>query len=132
MTLNSLKSNLQTEIGGIWFDYPGTPIRLKIARAGNIEFDKSFRKILKSSRVSIDSLETLDAIDLQKPVVAEHILKDWEGVIEDVGVVIKYTPEKGLEMFNNDEFYSFYKFVLKCSESSEKFAFIAEETILGN
>lgn len=131
MTLDSLKTNLESEVGGVWFDYPGTPIKLKIARAGNIEFDKEFRKILKGTRMSILEIET-DAFDLQKLAVAKHILIDWKGVIDEDGSLVIYDSDKGLEMFNDDEFYSFYKFVLRCSESSEKFSFGAEETILGN
>lgn len=132
MTLSALKKGLEEETKGKWFTYPGTPIRLKIARAGSIGFDKAFREIIKASPLEEAAVLQENLLALQKPAVAEFVLLDWEGVVEEDGSKVSYTPDVGLEMFNDESCNRFYKFVLLKSESAIEWRFSDDEKVLEN
>lgn len=81
------------EIEGIWEDF-GSGCTVKIARLGNPEYAKIFRKISRPYKKAIRR-ETLGEEKAEKLLVqsmAEAIVLDWKGLEED-GKKIPYSKE---------------------------------------
>ena len=78
---------------GVWYDL-ADGLRMRIARIGNPNYQKTFQKISKPHRRAIrrGTLPDEVAEKLLIQCMAETIVLDWSGV-EDEGVVIPYSKE---------------------------------------
>lgn len=131
--LSKVKVDPKAEIDGVWCEYV-LDIRVKIARIGNREYDAAIRSMSKpytkgfrADRVPDEAMQ-----DIVKKAVAKHIVKDWENIEDDDGSLIPYSPEAALEIFQNDEYRDFYKFVLACGNDAELFRRENMEEAKGN
>lgn len=77
-------TNVKAEIEGIWI-HLGPTAALKIARLGNKEAARAWRKIPKAIRVALDegAIADTQAENFLASYLAEHILKDWKGLSQN-------------------------------------------------
>lgn len=92
------------EKGGVILNY-GEGVRIKIARAGgaNMEFAKTLERHMRPYRKRLDT-GTLDekvASDIFVHVFAEAVVKDWEGVTDRAGKVLKFTVDNCVTLFKD-------------------------------
>ena len=86
---------------GIWCDFGGS--RLKIGRAGSVEFLKAQEALERPHRKKLDR-GTLGAVkkrELNLRALARAILLDWDGVELD-GAAVPYSEEMGVKLLGND------------------------------
>ena len=62
-----------------------------------------------------------EIVPLQKMAAARFLLLDWENVEDDNGDAIDYTPEVGLDIFNDPAFDDFWLFVISSATEAEQF-----------
>ena len=81
------------EKDGVWYDL-ADGLRMRIARVGNPNYQKTFQKLSKPHRRAIrrGTLPDEVAEKLLIQCMAETIVLDWSGV-EDEGVEIPYSKE---------------------------------------
>lgn len=99
--LNSLKTDKQKEVNGVWREY-FDGAKLLVARMGNEKYRAFIAKEYKANRIAIDrGGEKADQLAqrIQTEALARHVLLDWEGVELD-GKATAYTPEIGIKVFN--------------------------------
>ncbi|GAI86252.1 unnamed protein product [marine sediment metagenome] len=120
--IESIKTDLKKETEGVWVDFE-VGIRLKIARARNVAYRESMRKIMEPRRKTIreGGMELEELQDLVKQVQAETVLLDWENIEDKDGNSIKHSSEQALAFFNDPELRDFYTFVVTQSENMENF-----------
>lgn len=91
-------SNPVAEVEGVW-SYLGETAKIKVARLGNIEAQKAYRKIPKQVRDQIEkgNMGNKQAIQFLSKFLATHILKDWSGLADAGKSLPAYNPEAGAE-----------------------------------
>lgn len=86
---------------GTWTKYRG--VSLKIARAGNDDFNRVFNALCKPYKRSIDK-DTLDK-DTMKEILCESLAKgillDWKDLVIN-GEDIEYSTKNAQSLLNND------------------------------
>lgn len=89
---------------GVWETYEGA-FRVKIGRINNSGFQEFF---MKSENQTGQETEDEDVkIDVMKRAVAETILLDWEGMLDDKDKLIPYSPKEALKrLTSSSEFYN--------------------------
>ncbi len=92
-------SNEAAEVEGVW-SYLGETAKIKVARLGNIEAQKAYRKIPKQVRDQIEkgNMGNRPAIQFLSKFLAEHILKDWHDVADAGKPLPSYNTEEGIKM----------------------------------
>lgn len=92
-------TNPKAEIEGVWQELGGGAA-VKIARLGNKEAARAYRKLPKAVRNAIDegALDDTQAEDFLAKYLAENILKDWRGLAENGKDLPDYTPEIGKQV----------------------------------
>lgn len=122
-------TNKQAEVDGIWEDMGGG-CKVLIARIGNENYSKTFRKISKPYQNAIrrGTLGNEKAEELLIQAMADSIVLDWQGLEED-GKVVKYSKEECVRVLKeykdfrdhiNDLAGSIALFKLQADEESEK------------
>lgn len=111
MALNikrDLVTNETAENEGVWKDYESGS-RLLLARLTNENAQKArmaayneWRALLERKNADGTSTEEAQAKmeEIDAEVIAKHVLKDWEGIEDDEGNPVPYTPEVGEEYLN--------------------------------
>lgn len=83
---------------GVWMPAAGG-IRILILRAGgsNYAFTRAFQKMIRPIRKQVDAgtLDPEKSDSLLRRVYAEYVMRDWEGVTDEDGNRVPYTPDAG-------------------------------------
>jgi len=118
------------ETNGVWFDLGGGAW-LKVARAGNDNWQKEYQKIDRRVRAKLenDNLGQKQADDIISKVIAKSILLDWRGIAID-GEEIPYSVEKAHELLYN--YPDFRGEVMGMARNEERFKKESIEDDLGN
>lgn len=106
---------------GVWFEW-NDGIELRIAKMGNPKFEEFIaeRQRARLSKLVGDRQPKLtdeEAEQMYREAVAHTILLEWRNV-EDMG---PYTPELGLQLFNDPEYDELYKFVVRAANRDPMF-----------
>ncbi len=91
-------SNATAEVEGVW-SYIGETAKIKVARLGNVEAQKAYRKLPKGVRDQIEkgNMGNTQAIQFLSKFLANHILKDWSGLADGGKSLPTYSSEAGAE-----------------------------------
>ncbi len=89
-------SNERAEIDGVWISL-GEAAGVKVARLGNPEAQKAYRKIPKAIRRQIEegTMGNKQAVQFLSSFMGTHVLKDWKGLSHKGKSLPAYTPEHG-------------------------------------
>ena len=120
------KTDTKKEEEGVWVKYEGG-VSLKIARLNNPKY-KEYS--LKRSKPHLRRLQagTIDgdvAEDIMKDAIANTVLLDWKGLLDEKGNEIPFSQEKAREQF--DEAHDFYTEVFNLCQQRELFSIEDEE-----
>jgi len=109
----------EKEIEGVWEDF-GDGCRIKIARAGNPNYEKEFQRLIKPHRKALrrNSLSNDVAKELYAKCMARAIVLDWEGLEED-GKDIPYSVENAERILL--QYPDLSQHIQEISESAETF-----------
>ncbi len=104
---------------GVWKEFSGA--RLKIARAGNVEFLKGQEDLEKPYRKKLDrgTLGAKIKRDINLRGIARGILIDWDGVVDEEGKSVTYTEDLGVEILLNDP--DILEFILDISLDNDNY-----------
>ncbi len=131
--LGALRNDTKRENEGVWVDYE-SGIRFLVARMGNPAYSKRLEELgkphLRAARSG--SLTNEVALKITKRAMAETILLAWEGVEDDKGKAMAYTPELGLEIFNDEAYRDIYEFVRDEASERENYRLDFEADSVGN
>lgn len=89
-------TNPKAEIEGVWQELGGGAA-VKVARLGNKEATRAYRKLPKAVRNAIDegALDDSQAENFLAKYLAHNILKDWRGLQDGGKELPPYDPEVG-------------------------------------
>lgn len=105
--LKSIAVDTKAEAEGVWLEYvPG--FKVKVASTAT----KAFREAMEAAMLPYRDLIRADQgkdkgerkftdemrVRIMREVVAKHVLVGWEGLEEDDGQPIAYSPERALEL----------------------------------
>jgi len=125
MKLTELAIDTKTEVEGVWMDYPGYPgVRLRTARAWNPEFDAEFARLIGEWRENNPGTEDIPEEDQEDIIFLCTVRKafiDWEGIEDEKGEPIVYSPEVGEEVFRQDEYKHLLAFWSRMTLRRESF-----------
>lgn len=90
-------SNERAEIDGVWISL-GEEAGVKVARLGNPEAQKAYRRIPKAIRREIENgtMGNKQAVQFLSRFMAENVLKDWKGLSHKGKPLPAYTSEHGV------------------------------------
>lgn len=126
MELNSLRIDPKKSREGVWVDYVrGT--RVLVARYDNKDMlayksQKAMEHKLLFTNMQDNMEEALrvsDEIDVE--AMAQYMLLDWEGFSNN-GEVLDYTPELGKQIFSDEMYEEFTKFVQRVGQNQENYS----------
>jgi len=126
--LSALKVDPEASRDGIWFDWV-QGVRLKIARIGNPAFDARLRALMDEAQ---ERGETANQDEVTKQAVAETVLVDWEGIDQDNGKPLKWSPKVSAELLSDEALADLYKFVVVKASETAHYRFKADKEALGN
>lgn len=131
-TLDRFRLDQQLSSEGTWVDFQGG-VRFKIARAGAPESSVVLRE-LSLRHLSETSPKTTEALQrvINREWAAKALLRDWDGVFDKDGKPMPYTPDRGVEVFNDPELGHLYDFVIRVAHESSFFRVRRIEESKGN
>lgn len=101
--ISSLAADLDKEMSGEWVDIPEWPgVRLQVRSINNKNFqnarEQRISKLIKDLGRSPYSSETGPHI---AKLAATFLLLGWEGICDDDGKAIDYTPQKAMDLLSD-------------------------------
>jgi len=131
MKFSSFQTDPTKELEGV--DIPvAEGLVLKIGRYGTPRFDDHMRRIstvhqrgLQTGSISSEVLE-----DLQKRVMAHHVLLGWTNLQDADGKEIPYSKDKAYELMKESR--DFFLLVRNLSQQQDHFRLESVETATGN
>ncbi len=94
MRLSDLITDKNLEENGVWIPFD-SGMRVKVARLRN----SKAQEFLRRNRLAMRDTTTDEGRRLFHTMVATTILLDWDGLMDDDGNAIPYTPAKAAEVF---------------------------------
>lgn len=111
------------ELEGVWLDYPGSDLRLRIASMHSPRYQKAMRRgFSKARRNSHGKSEEDIEEEVQRRAFGEAILVGWENLTEE-GKPVPYSTEKSVELILS--LPKLYAFVL--AKTTREFANLTDE-----
>jgi len=129
--LSNLKTDRDLSENGAWVPWiAGT--RLRIARLSNSAFKAMYHRKTKPLERKMREIPDELQEEIIRKCVAHTVLLDWEGFDDDDGSPLEYTPEQGIEMFEDSEWEHLYSFVLETARKDDVYMQEHEEELAGN
>jgi len=119
---------------GVWQDLKnGIRVRVRYEQSVPVQetarlLDKKYRSILLTE----GGLPPEIQLKRDAELCATAILTDWEGVTEDDGTVIPFSPAKARELFLDPTLGDFLRDVIYASRVSENFRAAEQAALSGN
>ena len=110
-------TNPKAEIEGVWIPL-GDGARVKVARFANKQATRAYRSIPKAARMAIETgdAEGGPAQQFMARHMAEHVLRDWEGLAEGGKPLPDYDPEIGYKVLLAKRRFRERIYELSCDE----------------
>lgn len=121
-------SNESAEKDGVWVSL-GEGAQIKVARLGNSEAQRAYRKIPRAMRRMIEDgvLDNKQASDFLAGFLSNHILKGWEGLADKGKPLGEITPESAKSFMI--KYRRFRDRVMELSQDDDLFNVEVEEDI---
>jgi hypothetical protein len=124
-SLSEVRLDLDAVKNGVWKTWRG--IRLRIASVDSEEYQKAVEGAAKEHFSRLQTDPEFEQ-ELNRKLVAKHLLKDWED-LEDGGKVIPYSTQKAEEYLLDPTLNPLYMFVLGVAGANQQF--LASKTVEG-
>jgi hypothetical protein len=130
MRLSDFKTDLKAEEEGVWVPYGGG-FEVKLGRIGNRRFKEFMMKKGKPHmrKLSSGSMDLDIADTLMRDAIAETILLDWKGLLDDDGKPIPFSKEEAKKALAIEDFY---KEIFAMAQERELFSLKDDEAAQGN
>jgi len=117
---SNFTTDADKESEGVWIDYTGD-FKLKICRIGCPAFKEFMLKRGKPHMRSMEagSLDPNIADDLMKDALAQTIIKDWKGLLDDKDEEIPFSTETARQLLDTPG--DFYDEVFTLAKQRENF-----------
>lgn len=130
MRLQNFGADKSLEQDGNWINIGGDQWLL-IARLGNPRYAIEFQRLLKPHIKEIRRADLPKGmLELQKKALAKTILLGWEGLKDDKGQLVEFSPDMALECLIDNQ--DFFELVQSLAEDRENFQERQEAEGLGN
>lgn len=131
MKISNFKTDAKAELEGVWVDI-GEGGRLKIARAGNANYNQAYRDKSKPHWTAIraGALPLDELLKITVACMAEFILRGWDGIEDDAGNAVPYTVETATDYLLTVR--DFRELVTNLSEQQSLFRAVAVEDATKN
>ncbi len=98
MNINAFEVDASSELAGIWKEI-GPDASVKVARVGNSAYRALLRELMSPYRTAagINSLSPERSDEILIKVIAETILLNWKGLIDDDETEVEYSVETALK-----------------------------------
>lgn len=119
---SSLAVDSTKAVEGVWIPWL-RGVRLRIARLGNRahrEFLTSEFQRIRAELGRVANEKESENIEIR--ALATHVLKDWDGLVDDNDQPLTYTVELGVEMLQDSGYEEMSTFVLNSSTRMEHYA----------
>ena len=138
LDLRTIAVDVKKASEGVWIKYMGG--EFKIARYNNRSAEAARAQVMaehyEKLREKIDKEEDFtneDDLEFHRAnakVMAEEILLDWRGVVnDDSGEELKYTSEAGYKILSDLAYFDLYQFIFNESIKHANFSAKAKEKI---
>jgi len=116
--LSSLKIDHEKVNKGVLCEF-ADGVKFLIARKPNDAFEEFMHKEIEPHLASIRAGVFDNELDKQitKKAYAHTVLLGWEGLEDDKGNPVEYSPEKAFEILNDPDYEDIYRFVVIMSNS---------------
>ena len=128
MKLSQLQVDVDLATGGTWCDF-ARGVRFLIASTGSHKFKRA-RFLAEDDPSDRDPNALYNKSMLR--AIAEHVWLGWEGLDDEDGKPIPYSPEKAYEILCNPGYFQVLDFVLAKAQDVEQFKAKAQDKNLGN
>lgn len=127
MNLNLPQTNLDDAVDGRWCDFNDT-IRFKIAMSNNPKHKRAIQNKLKQIEKLRDKGDYSRVEIINNEILAQHILKDWEGLKDD-GKALPFSQQAALSILNDPRYSPIREFIVDESMEFAEYEDEAEETV---
>jgi hypothetical protein len=94
MRLSDLITDKELEENGVWVPFD-SGMRVKVCRLRNAKA----QEFLRRNKLAMRDTSTEEGKALFCTMIATAVLVDWDGLVDDDGAAIPYTPAKAVEVF---------------------------------
>lgn len=110
--LSDLRCDPKLQDDGRWVDYDDG-VRLRLASIHSQAFQAARSRAIEewADRHPGQSMSDEDARTAMTPVMARHILKDWDGVLGEDDQPLPYTVDRGIAVLGDPAFAPLRRFV---------------------
>lgn len=131
MKLSKLKTDDQKSKNGVWVTVHAG-FRMLIARINNPKYREYIRQRGRALQRQIRRglLDNDEMEKLTKDAISLHVLLGWEGLEDEDGKQIPYSPQKARALFDSHE--ELYDMVLEYANDAETFKQEDDEKLQGN
>ncbi|UIS25212.1 hypothetical protein [Erythrobacter phage vB_EliS-L02] len=108
---------------------------ITLVPTGGEKAKRAFEKMMEPYSVRLNSggkLTEKENKDLNVRFFAEHIIKGWEGITDDKGEEIKFSPEAAKALLSEKKLEGFFLLIIKMASDDASFAAAREEDDAGN
>lgn len=138
LDLTSLAIDSKKATEGVWVKMGQAEFLL--ARHNNPNASVARSEAIAKFYSEIQDVESIDEKTTRKfrkvniQVFCEHVLLGWKNVglpnAEGVLEAVDYTPERGVEILSNDDYYELHQFLLEKSIEQENYRIKNEEAVV--
>jgi hypothetical protein len=111
--LRAIRTDQQKAEAGVWVPY-AEDIEVCVASLNSKTYQDHRERLmaphLKMARAKRMSPEQV--LEIVRPAVAKHLIRDWKNIQDDDGVDIPYSPQKAEEILSDPGMLDFYDFIL--------------------
>lgn len=131
--LSSFRIDPELERDGKWFTYEGE-VRFLIARIGNPRYSEYVRERAAEGEVASDGTIDVNSTEwdrVHREAMGHAVLLGWEGLEEDDGSPLEYSPERSAALLSDPEYPEIYVFVAGKAMQRRNFRSRAKEQRVG-
>lgn len=135
MKLSSIKVDISKEKDGVWKQLDiGEDVYVKVRSSDCPQHQKRVRAFAAKHwrQMSSGKIDPLLEWTETGKALAETVLLDWKGLLDDDGAEIPYSLKMATELMTNREFREFRKAMVRIADDEANFQAEIEAEALGN
>jgi hypothetical protein len=119
--LNSLKADLSRERNGAWMPYadggdPDLAFKVRGINSPEYEAARDREMVRLQQRFGTEPVPADERFKVLGQLLAEHILLDWKGIVDDDGAPVPYSKDLALDLLSAPEGRELRGYVIVCAQ----------------